>query len=139
MDGGSRFVYDGTWCSPGAETSWNASWRVNGEHRTALWAGDDDPTVGGGRADELHVRDGGQEIDGALREFASALHTGRSPSGEVHENLLSLAMVEGAVESSRTVRRIRLDDVLDTAYETALRDEARPEVRDRLASWPSVR
>jgi hypothetical protein len=57
----------------------------------------------------------------------------------VHDNLLSLAMVEAAVESSRTGRRIRLDDVLDTAYETALRDEARPEIRDRLTSWPSVR
>ena len=139
MDGGSRFVYDGTWCSPGAETSWNASWRVNGEHGTALWDGDDDPTVVGVTADDLDVPDVGQEIDGALREFASALHTGRSPSGEVHDNLLSLAMVEAAVESSRTGRRIRLDDVLDAAYETALRDEARPEVRGRLASWPSVR
>ncbi len=57
----------------------------------------------------------------------------------MHDNLLSLAMVEAAVESSRTGRRIRLDDVLDAAYETALRDEARPAIRDRLASWPSVR
>jgi len=104
-----------------------------------LWDGDDDPALVGLTADNLDVPDVGLEIDGALREFASALHTGRRPSGEVHDNLLSLAMVEAAVESSRTARRIRLDDVLDAAYETALRDEARPEVRGRLASWPSVR
>jgi predicted dehydrogenase len=139
MDGGTRFVYDGTWCSPGAETSWNASWRVNGEHGTALWDGDDDPTLVGVTADDLDVRDVGLEIDGALREFVSALRTGRTPSGEVHENVLSLAMVEAAVESSRTGRRTRLDDVLGAAFEKAVRDEQRSDVRDRLLTWPSVR
>ncbi len=139
MEGGTRFVYDGTWCSPGAETSWNASWRVNGEHGTALWNGDDDPTLVGVSAGDLDVPDVGLEFDGALREFAAALRTGRTPSGEVHENVLSLAMVEAAVESSRTGRRTLLDDVLDAAYETALRDEQRPDVRERLGSWPSVR
>ena len=77
----TRFVYDGTWCSPGAETSWNASWRVNGEHGTALWDGDDDPTLVGVAADDLDVPDVGLEIDGALREFVSALRTGRSSVG----------------------------------------------------------
>jgi hypothetical protein len=52
---------------------------------------------------------------------------------------MSLAMVEAAVESSRAGRRILLDDVLDSAYETARRDERRSDVRDRLAAWPSVR
>jgi predicted dehydrogenase len=138
MGGGTRFVYDGTWCSPGAETSWNAAWRVNGEHGTALWNGDDDPTLVGVTADHLDVPDVGLEIDGSLREFAAALRTGRTPSGEVHDNVLSLAMVEAAVQSSRTGRRILLDDILDTAYETALGNEQRPDVRARLASWPSV-
>jgi predicted dehydrogenase len=139
MDGGARFVYDGTWCSPGAETSWNASWRVNGEHGTALWNGDEDPTLVGVGGDDLDVPEVGLEIDGALLEFASALRTGRLPSGEVHENVMSLAMVEAAVESSRTGRRTLLDDVLGAAYETALRDEQRADVYDRLAAWPSAR
>jgi predicted dehydrogenase len=138
MGGGTRFVYDGTWCSPGAETSWNAAWRVNGEHGTALWNGDDHPTLVGVTADHLDVPDVGLEIEGSLREFAAALRTGRTPSGEVHDNVLSLAMVEAAVQSSRTGRRILLDDVLDAAYETALGNEQRPDVRARLASWPSV-
>ena len=38
---------------------------------------------------------------------------------------MSLAMVEAAVQSSRTGRRTRLDDVLGAAYETAVRDEQR--------------
>ena len=139
LDGGVRFVYDGTWCSPGAETSWNAAWRVNGEHGTALWNGDDDPTLVGVAAEDLDVPDVGLEIDGALREFVSALQTGRRPSGEVHENVMSLAMVEAAVQSSRTGRRTLLDDVLGAAYGIALRDERRSDVRDRLAAWPSVR
>jgi len=104
-----------------------------------LWNGDDDPTLVGVAAEDLDVPDVGREIDGALREFVSALRSGRHPSGEVHENVMSLAMVEAAVESSRTGRRTVLDDVLGAAYETALRDEQRSDVRDRLVRWPSVR
>jgi predicted dehydrogenase len=32
MAGGTRFVYTGSWCSPGPETSWNGTWRVSGAH-----------------------------------------------------------------------------------------------------------
>src|SRR5947199_4278988 len=28
METGTRYVYNGSWCSPGAETSWNGTWRV---------------------------------------------------------------------------------------------------------------
>src|SRR5690606_26213183 len=28
MADGSRYVYTGSWCSPGLETSWNAAWRA---------------------------------------------------------------------------------------------------------------
>jgi hypothetical protein len=59
--------------------------------------------------------------------------------GEVHENVLSLAMVEAAVRSAETGTRVLLDDVLNRAHAEALAAETRPAVRDALASWPSVR
>jgi predicted dehydrogenase len=139
FDDGVRYVYDGTWCTPGPETSWNGAWRVNGEHGTAVWSGDDDPSLVGVDTERLEVPDVGLEIDGSLQEFVAALRTGRTPSGDVHENVLSLAMVEAAVESSRTGRRVLLDDVLGSAYTSAVHAESRPDVRARLASWPSVR
>src|SRR5207249_1292525 len=37
---GARFVFNGSWCSPGQETSWNGRWRVSGERGTAVWDGD---------------------------------------------------------------------------------------------------
>ena len=79
------------------------------------------------------------DIAGALRVFVESLRTGSTPMGEVHENTMSLAMVEAAVESARTGQRVLVDDVLDQAYAAALRDETRVDVRAALAGWPSVR
>jgi hypothetical protein len=56
----------------------------------------------------------------------------------VHRNVMSLAMVEGAVRSAETGERAFLADLLDEAYEQALATEQRPELRAALASWPSV-
>jgi predicted dehydrogenase len=39
FDDGTRFVFAGSWCSPGLETSWNGSWRISGSGGTALWDG----------------------------------------------------------------------------------------------------
>ena len=42
---GTRFVFSGSWCSPGLETSWNGSWRISGADGTALWDGDHVPVA----------------------------------------------------------------------------------------------
>ena len=76
---------------------------------------------------------------GALLVFTDALRTGVPPMGEVHENVLSLAMVEAAARSAATGERVLLDDVLADAHAEALRTETHPDVRDALAGWPSVR
>ncbi|GAB7044514.1 MULTISPECIES: Gfo/Idh/MocA family protein [Catenuloplanes] len=138
MTGGVRYVYTGSWCSPGLETSWNGSWRLSAEHGSAVWNGDDPPVssvpVTDGVAD-----DPGVEIAGALRAFTHALRTGDVPMGEVHGNVMSLVMVEAAVRSASTGARVRVDDVLEHAYERAIAAEPRPEVREALHSWTSVR
>jgi hypothetical protein len=71
--------------------------------------------------------------------FVRALRTGGQPSGEVHENVMSLAMVEAAVQSAATGRPERIDDVLDRAHTQALRNETHADVRTALQGWPSVR
>ncbi|GAA4461983.1 Gfo/Idh/MocA family protein [Phytohabitans houttuyneae] len=139
MAGGTRYIYNGSWCSPGATTSWNGSWRVSGEKGTALWDGDHEPVLDGevDAAEATGTPYSG--IAGALQVFVRALRTGEPPSGEVHENVMSLAMVEAAVTSAASGRLEHLDDVLEQAHAQALREETRADVRDALAGWPSVR
>ncbi|MFI5897370.1 Gfo/Idh/MocA family protein [Actinoplanes sp. NPDC051513] len=139
MESGTRYVYNGSWCSPGAETSWNGSWRISGQNGTALWNGDDDPILHMEAAPTIADTSPYSGIEGALQMFVQALRTGQRPSGEVHENVMSLAMVEAAVQSARTGRPARLDDVLTRAYVQAIRTEDRPDVCRVLQNWPSVR
>jgi len=140
MDDGARFSYTGSWCAPGAQTSWNGAWRASGERGTALWDGETEPVLDAeGLAPSARPRSPHEGIAGALAVFCEALRTGEAPQGEVHENVLSLAMVEAAVESAGTGAPVLLDDVLARAHEQALADEARPDVREALAAWTSVR
>ncbi|WP_457963887.1 Gfo/Idh/MocA family oxidoreductase [Arthrobacter sp. D1-29] len=156
MSGGQRFVFNGSWCSPGLETSWNAAWRLGGEHGTVLWDGENQPTAetslmaeasgpestgfapNGGTFAFSSVADPGTEVHGSLREFATALRTGAAPMGQVHDNILSLAMVEAAIESAATGRRISIDALLQRSYRQAVLDEKRPDVADVLLSWATA-
>jgi predicted dehydrogenase len=137
---GTRFAYTGSWCSTGLETSWNGRWRISGEHGTAIWCGDQEPVAEtvDGTAIPAVAGTGPEEFAGALAEFVAAVRDGSVPTGEIHRNVMSLAMVEGAIRSARTARRVNFADLLDEAYEHALTTEQRPELRAALAAWPSV-
>jgi predicted dehydrogenase len=144
FDGGARYVFTGSWCSDGLETSWNGTWRISAAGGTAAWDGDNAPTfqlVGGDAGtDEPDVGDAiAEEIAGSLAEFVGALRTGETPSGEIHANVMSLVMVEAAVRSSESKQRVSVETVLADAYSAALADERRDDVRHALAAWPSPR
>ncbi|KRV49796.1 oxidoreductase [Wenjunlia vitaminophila] len=141
MTGGSRYIFTGSWCSPGLETSWNGAWRLSGEHGSITWDGDHPATVEmtpGKDVDRAAGRmwttaEPAKGVAGSLAEFVHALRTGTVPMGEVHDNVMSLAMVTGALESVLTDRRIRMDDLLDAALADALESATGPE-RDLLCS-----
>lgn len=146
FSGGARFVFTGSWCSAGLETSWNGNWRMSGAHGTAKWDGENDATfelVDQGERDCPLPPDGGtaspEEIAGSLAEFVNSLRSGIVPSGEVHGNILSLAMVEAAVQSSERGERVSIDRVLSAARATALREESNPTVKAALSAWSSDR
>ena len=141
FDDGTRFVFAGSWCSAGLETSWNGSWRISGSGGTALWDGDNEPVAQTEEGESIPAvaGTGPEEIAGSLAEFVAALRDRSVPSGEVHSNVMSLAMVEGAVRSAQTRQRVMLVDLLDDAYVEALAVEERPELRAALASWGRVR
>jgi predicted dehydrogenase len=139
---GARYVFTGSWCAPGVQTSWNGEWRVSAQEGSLTWDGENAPVLD--RSDATPVPGPSMPaaqpgIVWALHEFVSALRTGSVPMGEVHENVMSLAMVEAAVASAAARAPVQLDDVLGAAYAEACRDERRADVRAALESWPGVR
>ena len=141
----ATFTFDGSWCAPGVETSWNGAWRFGTERGTATWDGDAAPvaeTVDGVRL-PAELPDEPEQIAGSLAEFVRTLRdraAGRSvvPNGEVHGNVLSVAMVEAAVRSAETGQRVALATVVEDGYEKAVTTEPDAGVRAVLASWASV-
>lgn len=117
MTGGLRYIYRGSWCSEGRHTSWESEWRAVGEKGTATWDGNDGivaETVA--ETGELHSKFNRHSADipsdvptgiaGSLRDFLHSLETGAIPMGECHDNIKSLGMVFGAIESSRAGKRV---------------------------------
>jgi predicted dehydrogenase len=133
---GSRFVYTGTWCSPGLETSWQGDWRVSASRGSATWNGLDEPIY---EADvELSPDDPGEipeEIAGALAEFVHALRTGTVPLGLGRWNISSLAMVEAAIRSSELGTRIDIGRLKEAALAQAIDKEKTSEVAEILRGW----
>nr|WP_276545185.1 Gfo/Idh/MocA family oxidoreductase [Brachybacterium muris] len=150
MSDGSLFVYNGTWNARGAATWWNSEWRIGAQHGTATWDGTGLPVLS--TADEEETArlqewiaqqpDPDSEPDqiaASLIEFVTALREVRTPMCEVHENLLSFAMVEAAVASVDHGTRIEIDPLLEEARQQAIAAEAHPEARELMQSWTSVR
>ncbi|GAA2026063.1 Gfo/Idh/MocA family oxidoreductase [Pseudokineococcus marinus] len=148
--GGARYSYTGSWCAPGEETSWNGRWTASCAHGSVRWDGDDEPVVAVAEDAPAEVRAGVDAllagprspfdgIAGALAVFCAALRTGGSPSGEVHENAMSLAVVEAAVASAGSGQVVDLDELLEGARAEAVAAERDERVRERLRAWPGVR
>lgn len=137
---GAMFTFDGSWCSPGRETSWNGAWRLATAEGSAVWDGDAAPVAE--RADGSPVPGTGSEapeqIAGSLAGFVRALREGGTPSGEVHGNVLSVAMVDAAIASAEQGRWVRIADLVEQAHGRAVAQEQRPQVRAVLESWPSA-
>ena len=79
-----------------------------------------------------------RDLNRDLEQRAEELRITGIDSGVTVDELATLVMVEGAIRSARTGRRVNLADLLDEAYEHALATEQRPELRAALAAWPSV-
>lgn len=111
---GLRFSYVGCWCADGQETSWNGRWRATAQSGTAIWDGDNAPTVErlDGAADVPPAPGLPEQIAGSLAEFVDCLRTGTEPATVASANIASLAMVEAAVLSAKEGRKVALAEVL---------------------------
>jgi predicted dehydrogenase len=128
MTGGGVFSYRGSWCAEGHPTTWGGSWRIVGTRGTLAWNSDEQ-----GQSDSIVVEsvvkpngftsllerralpapacpgwDNGHAS--LIAEFAACVRTGRTPPTHAADNLKSLAMVFGAVESAERGQRVLLGD-----------------------------
>lgn len=119
MSNGILFTYRGSWCAEGMHTSWHGDWRFVGTKGSICYERDQVPRgevvvgdTGFNRPregfDVADVPEGGQGQHGALQELLAYLRHGVQPQGECHDNIQSLAMVFGAIESARKGRRVKV-------------------------------
>jgi predicted dehydrogenase len=97
-------TYSASWCSQGAETQWDGDWRIECSEGVIIWK--DGLVRAGSSADKLEdvapmdIGAGGQR--GVLAEFLEALGGSREPETSARDNLKSLRMVFGTLESSES-------------------------------------
>lgn len=122
MSDGIVYTYRGSWCAEGVNTTWEADWRAIGSKGSAIWDGADTfraQSVAKTGAfifeQEDHevpipenAKQGGHK--GLIEEFVRCIRTGETPETVCSDNIKSLAMVFGAIESAETGRRVEIAD-----------------------------
>ena len=123
FEGGVRFDYRGSWCAEGLRTSWESTWRFIGTGGSLAWDGHDDfraervtdqpvPDAPFLRVAESVLVPPLSEADrvgghaGVIRDFVAAVEGGGHPETAGEDNIRSLAMVFGAIESARCGQRV---------------------------------
>jgi predicted dehydrogenase len=108
LDGGVPVVYEGDWATRSPETSWNGEWEIVGEWGRLLWRGDredrgtgevlwerwDDEPCPVGQEDLAFV-----ERAATLQTLREAIEDGRPPETAAADNVRSLAVMLGCVQS----------------------------------------
>lgn len=122
MTGGVVYSYRGSWTAPGMNTSWQSSWRITGTSGTLLWDGEEKiksevlekipPGEGDKRFFELNA--GRKHPDlipghrGAILDFLDCVKKGSLPATHCGDNIKTLAMVFGAMESAARGEKINI-------------------------------
>lgn len=115
------FTYRGSWCAEGERTSWESEWRIVGTRGMLTWDGEDrfEASVAGREPGLLR---GFSPVEvppplcdeetyghaSVLSDFVAALTSARSPETEGRDNIKSLAMVFGAIESAKSGKPVAL-------------------------------
>lgn len=120
MSGGAVFNFRGSWCATGLPSGFNSHWRIIGTRGTILWDGHEgfqceveDGDTGFQRpVKNVEIPTGefgikAQGHGGVIREFLNAVRDGATPETHAGDNINSLSMVLGAVESSEKGQKVK--------------------------------
>lgn len=121
LSNGAVFNYRGSWCSEGCPTSWESSWRIQGSKGGILWDGHNLPygevVIPPEEKKFMHEFrrieapsdwTGREGHNGCLDDMFAALQEGRKAETDCTDNIKSIAMVFGALESARTGKKVLL-------------------------------
>lgn len=126
MSDGSVFDYRGSWCAEGAQTSWEADWRVTGEKGTAIWDGHGEPyaeIVAAVDQTGKFIREYERVTvplptmantfhHGCLDDMFASLAEGRKAETDCSDNIYSMAMVLASLESAKTGQKVNIADFM---------------------------
>jgi predicted dehydrogenase len=104
-----RVAYNGSWCSTGRETTWNADWRFECEKGVVALENDRVYTQFTGEEAILvePVEMAYQDQAYTLQEFYEAVTQGRTPRTTCQDNINSLAIIFDIVRSFKTGEPVR--------------------------------
>lgn len=121
MNNGLIYTYRGSWCAEGLPTTWESDWRFIGRNGSVKWDGGEQvqaqavAATGGFQSKYQDVvvplYDGVDDVAGhksLLQEFVACIQTGAEPGTVGTDNIKSLAMVFGAIESAKTGKRVEI-------------------------------
>ena len=118
------YTYRGSWCAEGLNTTWECDWRIVGEEGSVTWDGANGfkVQVVEERGDfhskwkslEIPAHNPSDRIGGhagVIAEFAECLDSGATPETLCADNIKSLSMVFGAIESAEKQNRVQITGV----------------------------
>lgn len=118
LSNGATVSYDGNWAGFDTDTSWDGEWDIVGDAGRIRWRTSGQANVVdllpfGGDARSLDGPDGLlTDQAGLLADFRDAVATGESPQTSAADNVRSLAIVLGAVQSANTGQIVRFGQAL---------------------------
>jgi predicted dehydrogenase len=121
MSNGIVYTYRGSWCAEGLRTTWESDWRVIGQKGSAHWDGAGDiraqviAETGGFLSTytdlEVSPEPHSAKVDGhkgIIRDFVACVRNGGTPDTICTDNIKSLAMVFGAIESAESGKPVAI-------------------------------
>jgi predicted dehydrogenase len=122
LEGGAVFTYRGSWCAAGLRTSWECGWRFVGVKGSLLWDGHDDIRIETATGDRSGLFDDVASLAvppfdsadkvgghfGVMQDFIAAVRGGGAPETNGRDNIKSLAMALGAIQSAEQSRRVEI-------------------------------
>ncbi|MCM8759165.1 MAG: Gfo/Idh/MocA family oxidoreductase [Candidatus Omnitrophica bacterium] len=121
MTNGLVYTYLGSWCAEGENTTWAGNWRFIAQKGSAIWDGMEkfsaEKVVGKKgfirKTRNINIifpekKEENEGHRGIIREFLQCIKTGKKPMTSADDNIKSLAMVFGAIESAKKKKEIQV-------------------------------
>ena len=120
MSNGCIYTYRGSWCAEGLPTSWECDWRFIGQKGSVVWDGGEHTQIqvvketGGFISTHSDMPIPAYDANnvgghaGIIQEFFTCIQNGTQPETQAADNIKSLAMVFGAIESAESGQKISI-------------------------------